>query len=91
MAESRGPRGRRERETPPPSPANRTKFARVSASGAPYVDFKENETLRKLTAANGKVLGRRRSGANALEQRMLASAVKRARFMALMPYQTAAQ
>jgi small subunit ribosomal protein S18 len=66
------------------------KIGKISAGGKQYLDYKETETLRRLTSANGKISGRKRSGANALEQRMIASAVKRARYMALVPYQTSA-
>jgi small subunit ribosomal protein S18 len=40
-------------------------------------------------SGNGKILGRKRTGANAMEQRMLAKAVKRARYMGLLPYVSA--
>lgn len=59
---------------------------RTSASGKVYIDYKDTETLKKLVSNNGKILSRRRTGANAMEQRMLAAAVKRARFIGLMPY-----
>lgn len=66
------------------------KIGKISAGGKQYIDYKETESLRRLTGANGKISGRKRTGANALEQRMIASAVKRARYMALVPYQTSA-
>ena len=80
-----------ERRAKREAPAPRTRVARMSAAGKLYMDYKETETLRKLTAGNGKMLSRRRTGASALEQRMVAQAVKRARYMALVPYQTASQ
>lgn len=80
-----------ERRAKRDTPAPRQRVAKMSAGGKLYMDYKETETLRKLTAGNGKMLSRRRSGASALEQRIVAQAVKRARFMALVPYQTAAQ
>ena len=52
--------------------------------------YKDAETLRKMMSGNGKILGRKRTGANAMEQRMLARAVKRARYMALLPYVSSA-
>jgi small subunit ribosomal protein S18 len=64
---------------------------KLAASGKAYLDYKETETLRKLTSSNGKISSRRRTGATALEQRMVSDAVKRARYMALAPYVTAAQ
>jgi small subunit ribosomal protein S18 len=68
----------------------KTKVARESASGKVYIDYKDTESLRKMISANGKILSRKRTGATAMEQRMLARAVKRARYMALLPYVTAA-
>jgi small subunit ribosomal protein S18 len=80
-----------ERRAKREAPAPRTRVAKMSVGGKLYMDYKETETLRKLTAGNGKMLSRRRTGACALEQRMVAQAVKRARYMALVPYQTASQ
>jgi small subunit ribosomal protein S18 len=64
------------------------KVARTSASGKVYIDYKDTESLKKMMSGNGKILSRKRTGANAMEQRMLARAVKRARYMALLPYVT---
>jgi small subunit ribosomal protein S18 len=64
----------------------KTKVTRTSAEGKVYVDYKDTESLRKMVSANGKILSRKRSGASAMEQRMIARAVKRARYMALLPY-----
>jgi small subunit ribosomal protein S18 len=63
---------------------------KTSESGFDYVDYKDTETLRRLTSNNGKLNGRRRNSASAKHQRMIARAVKRARFMALLPYQETA-
>ncbi|MGL6226704.1 MAG: 30S ribosomal protein S18 [Thermoguttaceae bacterium] len=51
-----------------------------------FVDYKDVELLRKLTSRQGKILSRRKSGCGAVSQHAVASAIKRARFMALMPY-----
>jgi small subunit ribosomal protein S18 len=67
------------------------KVTRTSASGKVYIDYKDTESLRRTISGNGKILSRKRTGATAMEQRMLARAVKRARYMALLPYVTAAQ
>ena len=64
------------------------KVARTSADGTVYIDYKDTESLRKMISGNGKILSRKRTGANAMEQRMLARAVKRSRYMALLPYVT---
>lgn len=50
------------------------------------IDYKDIETLRKFINPHGKIMPRRRTGLSAPNQRALAEAVKRARFMALMPY-----
>ena len=64
----------------------KVKIARTSASGKMYIDYKDTESLRKMVSNNGKILSRKRTGANAMEQRMIARAVKRARYIALLPY-----
>jgi small subunit ribosomal protein S18 len=51
-----------------------------------YVDYKDLELLKKLTNRQGKIIGRRKSGCTAVSQHAVTAAVKRARFMALMPY-----
>jgi len=50
------------------------------------IDYKDIQTLSKLTTAQGKLFSRKRSGNCAKHQRSARTAVKRARFMALMPY-----
>ncbi len=51
-----------------------------------YVDYKDVELLKKLTNRQGKIIGRRKTGCTAVSQHAVSDAVKRARFMALMPY-----
>ena len=51
-----------------------------------YVDYKDLELLSKLISRHGKLIGRRKSGCTAASQHAVAQAVKRARFMALLPY-----
>ncbi len=50
------------------------------------IDYKDVATLQRLTSAQGKMFSRKRSGLDAPAQRLVALAVKRARFMALLPY-----
>ena len=50
------------------------------------LDYKDVETLKKFINPHGKIIPRRRTGLSAHAQRNLAEAVKRARFMALLPY-----
>lgn len=49
-------------------------------------DYKDVETLKKFINPHGKIMPRRRTGLSAAAQRSLAQAIKRARFMALLPY-----
>lgn len=62
------------------------KIARTTATGVVYIDYKDTESLKKMISGNGKILSRKRTGASAMEQRMISQAVKRARFMSLLPY-----
>jgi len=50
------------------------------------IDYKDIELLRRFISANGKIIPRRVTGTKAKYQRMLATAIKRARQMALLPY-----
>lgn len=52
----------------------------------PLVDYKEVEMLRKFLTASSKLMSRKRAGTNVQEQRALKQAVKRARFISLIPY-----
>ena len=49
-------------------------------------DYKDVETLRNYVSERGKILGRTRGGACAKHQRRLTTAIKRARFLALLPF-----
>jgi small subunit ribosomal protein S18 len=51
-----------------------------------YVDYKDIELLSKLVNRHGRIVSRRKSGCSAASQHAVSQAVKRARFMALMPY-----
>lgn len=52
------------------------------------IDYKDVPTLQRLTSAQSKLFSRKRTGLDATCQRRIALALKRARFMALMPYVT---
>lgn len=54
-----------------------------------FVDYKAVDDLRRLMTPNGKIYSRKRLSVSAREQRMIAQAVKRARYMALLPYTNA--
>ena len=50
------------------------------------VDYKDTELLRRFLNPNGRILARRITGTSARNQRKIANAIKRARFMGLLPY-----
>lgn len=70
-------------------PSGPVKITTTSGKGIEYVDYKDIETLRRSMTPNGKIHGRKRLGANARQQRMVAKAVKRARHMGLLPFTSA--
>jgi small subunit ribosomal protein S18 len=55
-------------------------------SGIRYVNYKDDGTLRRLMTEQGKILPRRMTGMCARHQRQLQTAIKRARYLALVPY-----
>lgn len=63
-----------------------TKKCRFCRMDVGEVDYKDLPNLQKLVAAQGKLLSRKRSGNCARHQRSTQRAVKRARYMALLPY-----
>ena len=52
----------------------------------PLLDYKELDLLHKFLTPNSKIMSRKRAGTNAQEQKALKTAVKRARFLALIPF-----
>lgn len=61
----------------------------TSGKGIEYVDYKDVEGLRRMMTPNGKIYGRKRLGTTARQQRMVAQAIKRARFLGLLPFTSA--
>ncbi len=51
-----------------------------------YVDYKDVETLKKFLNSYGRIISRKRTGVSAKVQKEVALAVKRARFLGLLPY-----
>ena len=51
-----------------------------------YVDYKDVDMLKKLINRHGRIVGRRKTGCSAASQHVVTQAIKRARFMALLPY-----
>ena len=56
-----------------------------------YVDYKDTALLRKFISDRGKIRARRVTGVSVQEQRLIATAVKNAREMALLPYTSTAR
>ncbi len=63
------------------------KYCRFKKSGIRYIDYKDPDFLLKLVNEQGKILPRRLTGTALKYQRKVARAVKRARHLALLPYQ----
>jgi small subunit ribosomal protein S18 len=66
----------------------RKKYCRFRKFGIKYVDYKDTDFLLSFLNEQGKILPRRLSGNSLKYQRKVASAIKRARHMALLPYVT---
>jgi small subunit ribosomal protein S18 len=64
----------------------RRKFCRFTAEGTVEIDYKDLETLKAYVSETGKIVPSRITGTNARYQRQLSTAIKRARFLALLPY-----
>ena len=65
---------------------SRKKVCYFTKNNITFIDYKDVELLKKFISANGKIIPRRVTGTSAKYQRMLATAIKRARQMALLPY-----
>ena len=64
----------------------RKKFCRFTADDVAYIDYKDLATLKNYITETGKIVPSRITGTKSFNQRQLATAVKRARFLALLPY-----
>lgn len=64
----------------------RRKYCRFTAEGITEIDYKDLDILKSYITETGKIIPSRNTGTKARYQRQLASAVKRARFIALLPY-----
>ena len=64
----------------------RRKFCKFTAEGVKEIDYKDLETLRNYVTETGKIVPSRITGTKTHYQRQLATAVKRARYLALLPY-----
>lgn len=64
----------------------RKKFCRFSAEGVKEIDYKDLSVLKNYITETGKIVPSRITGTKARYQRQLSLAIKRARFLALLPY-----
>jgi small subunit ribosomal protein S18 len=64
----------------------RRKFCRFTAEEVKEIDYKDLDTLKNYITETGKIVPSRITGTKARYQRQLSTAVKRARFLALLPY-----
>jgi len=64
----------------------RKKFCRFKAEGVKEIDYKDINLLRNYIMENGKIVPSRITGTSAKYQRQLSTAIKRARYLALLPY-----
>ncbi len=64
----------------------RRKFCRFTAEGVKQIDYKDLNTLKNYITETGKIVPSRITGTKAKYQRQLATAIKRARYIALLPY-----
>ena len=66
--------------------SRRKKFCRFTAEGVKQIDYKDLATLKGYVTETGKIVPSRITGTKSFYQRQLAVAIKRARFLALLPY-----
>ncbi len=65
---------------------NRKRFCKFTAEGVTQIDYKDLDTLIQNVGETGKIIPSRITGTKAKYQRQLTTAVKRARYIALLPY-----
>jgi small subunit ribosomal protein S18 len=64
----------------------RKKFCKFTAEGVTEIDYKDLATLKQYVSENGKIVPSRVTGTKSHFQRQLATAIKRARYLSLLPY-----
>ena len=65
---------------------NKNKFCKFTAHGVDQIDYKDIDVLKKYITETGKIIPSRITGTKANYQKQLAIAIKRARFLALLPF-----
>lgn len=66
--------------------SRRKKFCRFTAEGVKHIDYKDLGTLKSFVSETGKIVPSRITGTKSFFQRQLAVAIKRSRYLALLPY-----
>lgn len=74
--------------TPPTVEIKKKKYCRFKKAKIKFIDYKDPEFLKKFLNEQGKILPRRITGTSVKYQKKVATAVKRARHLALLPYVT---
>ena len=64
----------------------RKRFCRFTVANVVEIDYKDVDVLRDFIAENGKIIPARLTGTRAIFQRQLNTPIKRARFLAMLPY-----
>ena len=64
----------------------RKRFCRFTVTGVKEIDYKDIDVLRDFVGENGKITPARLTGTRAIFQRQLTTAIKRARFLGMLPY-----
>jgi|TARA_B100000745_G_scaffold116252_1_gene75095 small subunit ribosomal protein S18 len=67
----------------------RKRYCRFTAEGVDEIDYKDLNTLKNYVSESGKIMPSRISGTKTRYQRQLSTAIKRARYLALIPYSDA--
>ncbi|MSQ21045.1 MAG: 30S ribosomal protein S18 [Betaproteobacteria bacterium] len=78
--------GRKDNRTREKGLFRRRKFCRFTAEKIMWIDYKDIDILKDFINENGKIMPARITGTKAGYQRQLSLAIKRARFLALLPY-----
>ena len=73
---------------PPTVEVKKKKYCRFKKNGIKYIDYKDGEFLKKFLNEQGRILPRRLTGTSQKFQKKVATAVKRARHLAILPFVT---
>ena len=86
FGKGKGAKGAKGREKRQGALFKRRKFCRFTVEKAEWIDYKDTDVLKDFISENGRITPARITGTKAGYQRQLSVAVKRARFLALLPY-----